>query len=208
MRDPNVPISRLPRVLQRLGRTPGQRFALMVAGSVVAFLLGRWTDGSAARPQSGRGREIPDSVSGTPLVLDGDTIDIDGLRVRLHGIDAPERDQLCERADGSRYGCGQLAREMLVALIANSPVRCTKRDVDPYGRMVGVCSGKEADFSASLVEHGAAIAYRHYSMDYVGQEETARRFARGVWQGRFEAPWDYRHRGQKDRDAQKTKSKP
>lgn len=201
MRDPNVPISRLPRILQRLGRTRGERFALLVAGGVIAFLLGRWSDGDAAKPGPARGRQIPDVVAGTPLVLDGDTVDIDGLRVRLHGIDAPERDQLCERSDGSRYGCGQFAREMLVALIANAPVRCTKRDVDPYGRMVGVCSGAEPDLGAAMVEHGAAIAYRHYSMDYVGQEETARSFSRGVWQGPFEAPWDYRHRGQKTKTA-------
>lgn len=163
---------------------------------MLAFLLGRWTGDGDARPTaSSRDRHIPAEVHGTPLVLDGDTIDFDGLRVRLFGVDAPERDQLCEREDGSRYACGQFAREMLVALIANAPVRCTRRDVDPYGRMVGVCSGAEADLSAALVEHGAAMAYRHYSLDYVKNEDTARSFARGIWAGRFEAPWDYRHKG-------------
>jgi len=169
---------------------------LLVTGGVLAFFLGRWTDDSTARTTPTRGGSIPATASGTPLVLDGDTIDLNGLRVRLFGIDAPERDQLCERADGSRYGCGQVAREMLVGLIAGAPVQCTKKDVDPYGRMVGVCRGAEADLSAAMVENGGAIAYRHYSMDYVGQEDRARRLSLGVWQGRFEAPWDYRHRGQ------------
>ena len=116
--------------------------------------------------------------------------------MRIFGIDAPEREQLCEHADGSRYGCGQFARETMVELIANTPVTCTKRDTDPYGRMVGVCSGARPDLGAAMVEGGAAVAYRHYSMDYVPQENLARSLSRGVWQGRFEAPWDYRHRGQ------------
>jgi endonuclease YncB( thermonuclease family) len=188
-------------VLQKLGRTRAQRSALLVAGGVLAFLFGRWTEDSSARGTSARDRKIPETASGPALVLDGDTLDIGGLRVRLHGIDAPERDQLCERADGSRYGCGQFARELLVALVDHRPVRCEKRDVDQYGRMVGVCSGAEPDFGAALVEHGAAIAYRHYSMDYVAQEQKAQHASRGIWQGRFEAPWDYRRGQQKSRES-------
>lgn len=192
-----MPPSRLPRLLQSLGRTPAQRFVLLVAGGVAAFVLGRWTDDSTARTSPSRHRrEIPASVRGMAVVLDGDTLDINGVRVRIFGIDAPERDQLCERADGSRYACGQFARETMVELVANGEVSCVKRDVDPYGRMVGVCSGSQPDLGAAMVESGAAVAYRHYSMDYVAQETSARAGSRGIWQGRFEAPWDYRHRGQ------------
>lgn len=183
-------------MLQRLGRTPAQRLALMIAGTVLAFLLGRWTDDSNARTTSSRrGGSIPASVQGMPVVLDGDTLDFGRVRVRLFGIDAPERDQLCEHADGSRYGCGQFARETMAALVAGSTVTCTKRDVDPYGRMVGLCSGAVPDLGASMVEQGAALAYRHYSMAYVPQEDSARSRSAGIWQGRFEAPWDWRHRG-------------
>jgi endonuclease YncB( thermonuclease family) len=182
-------------VLSGLGRTPVQRAVLLVAGSFVAFLLGRFTAGKDAAVVVSGGKEIPPSVSGTPLVLDGDTIDINGVRVRLFGIDAPERGQLCERADGSRYDCGQKARESLLAAIDNGAVRCTRRDVDPYGRMVAVCSNRQGDLGAMLVEEGAALAYRHYSNDYVDEEAKAQAARRGLWQGRFEAPWDYRHNG-------------
>lgn len=136
-----------------------------------------------------------------PVILDGDTLDFSGVRVRIFGIDAPERDQLCEHADGSRYGCGQFARETMVQLIAGEPVSCTRRDIDPYGRMVAVCKGARADLGAAMVEAGAAIAYRHYSMDYVPQENEARSHSTGIWQGRFEAPWDYRHRGRANTEA-------
>lgn len=168
---------------------------LLVVGGVVAFVLGRVTAGQEAPARTSRGKDVPASVSGTPLVLDGDTIDINGVRVRLFGIDAPERDQLCERADGSRYDCGQTARESLIAAIDNGAVRCERRDVDPYGRMVAVCSSRQGDLGEILVEEGAAIAYRHYSSDYVDEEEKAHQARRGLWQGRFQAPWDYRHGG-------------
>jgi endonuclease YncB( thermonuclease family) len=194
--DPNRSVSRLPRTLARLGRTPFERAALLVVGAVVAFVLGRWTASDDSRLASDRVTSMPATASGTPLVLDGDTIDLSGLRVRLFGIDAFERDQLCERSDGSRFACGQLARESLLVAIGSAPVTCTRRDVDTYGRMVAVCRGRDGDLSARVVEDGFALAYRQYSNDYVDEEDKARQARRGAWEGRFEAPWDYRHNGQ------------
>lgn len=205
MPDPNRPPSRgrssslswLPRELSRLGRTPSQRAVFLIIGAVVAFLLGQWSSDDAAKGSDGRYRNVPPSIDGIPLVLDGDTLDFNGLRVRLFGMDAFERDQLCEREDGSRFDCGQAARESLIAAIANSQVTCTRRDVDMYGRMVGVCVGPKGDLSARVVDEGLALAYRRYSLDYVDKEDAARAAGRGVWRGRFEPPWDYRHRGKK-----------
>ena len=116
------------------------------------------------------------------------------MRVRLFGIDAPERDQSCAKSDGTRYSCGQLARDALARAIGDSSVRCTKRDVDKYGRMVGVCRTDAGDLSETLVLGGAAVAYRHFSHDYVDEEERARRAGAGIWQGSFDAPWDWRQR--------------
>jgi endonuclease YncB( thermonuclease family) len=189
--DPN----RLPPVLRqlsRLGRTRGERTVLLAIGALVAFLVGRWTSEDRS---DGTPREIPAQINGTPLVLDGDSLDFNGLRVRIFGIDAFERDQTCRRADGSIYSCGQLAREALVIAIARNPVSCTRRDVDRYGRMVAICRTRDGDLGARLVLDGSALAYREYSTDYVDEEETAKRQRRGAWGGTFEAPWDFRHRG-------------
>jgi len=185
----------MPGRFARLGRTPTERALLLVAGALVAFAIGRWTawQGSSSGPE----KVVPESISGTPLVLDGDTLDFNGLRVRLFGIDAFERDQLCARADGSRYGCGQVARETLMVAIARAPVTCVRRDVDQYGRMVAVCRTRDDDLAARVVAEGAALAYRKYSNDYVDEEDVARQARRGVWSGRFEAPWDYRHSGER-----------
>jgi endonuclease YncB( thermonuclease family) len=179
-------------VISRLGRTRGERTLLLALGGALAFLIGRW---SSAPPESDEPREIPPQISGTPLVLDGDSLDFNGLRVRLFGIDAFERDQTCRRDDGSLYSCGQLAREALVIAIAHNPVACTRRDIDKYKRMVAVCRTKDGDLGARLVLDGSALAYRQYSTDYVDEEEAAKRGRRGAWGGTFEPPWDFRHRG-------------
>ncbi len=116
-----------------------------------------------------------------------------GERVRLKGIDAPERNQLCENATGNLYPCGQAATRVLRQHIGDGKVVCA---IDPrrdrYGRALGVCSVHGEDLNAWLVSQGHALAYRRYSLRYVEQEEAARAAGRGVWAGAFVAPWDWR----------------
>jgi endonuclease YncB( thermonuclease family) len=184
-------------MIARLGRTPTERAVLLLVAALVAYALGRWTAPAARTPFQRPHGEIPAVVTGVPLVLDGDSLDFGGLRVRLFGIDAFERDQVCVRGDGSRYECGQVAREAMILAVASALVTCEKRDVDQYGRMVAVCSSKNGDLAAILVDGGDALAYRQFSHDYVDEEERARAARRGAWSGRFDAPWDWRHRARR-----------
>lgn len=78
------------------------------------------------------------TLSGTPRVIDGDTLKVNGVRVRLHGIDAPESAQKCI-ADGRRWRCGQRAASALAQRISGGSVSCKERARDAYGRMVAVC---------------------------------------------------------------------
>lgn len=143
------------------------------------------------------GRNSEDNaLVGVPTVVDGDTLELRGTRIRLHGIDAPESRQLCEAA-GRSVRCGQRAALALDELIARRTVRCEKKDKDRYGRIVAVCRLGTTDINGWMVAQGHALAYRSYSKDYVMEEEAARRARRGVWAGTFDYPWDWRRGNRK-----------
>ena len=130
-------------------------------------------------------------ISGRASVIDGDTLDIHGTRIRLHGIDAPESGQTCHDG-GVDWRCGQQAALALDDMISGRPVACAKHDVDRYGRIVAVCRVGGRDANAWMVRLGWALAYRKYSRDYVGEEAEAQAAGRGVWRGAFVAPWEWR----------------
>jgi endonuclease YncB( thermonuclease family) len=136
-------------------------------------------------------------------VIDGDTIEIRGQRIRLFGIDAPEGGQPCHWADGSQWRCGQQAALALQDYIDRQLVACVQRDTDRYGRLVCRCMVAGEDISSWLVASGWAVAYTRFSMEYV-REARARVDRRGIWSGTFLAPWDWRRgqRGEMPRELQ------
>jgi endonuclease YncB( thermonuclease family) len=134
----------------------------------------------------------PNEVVGRASVIDGDTIEIGGKRIRFFGIDAPEGAQQCRDAGGKAYRCGQRAALALDEMVQGKTVHCDQRDIDRYRRIVAVCTANGVDLNAALVEAGLAVAYRSFSRMYVANEESAKRGRRGLWAGTFEMPWDYR----------------
>ena len=130
-------------------------------------------------------------VIGEARVLDGDTIDVAGERVRLHGIDAPEKRQICTVA-GVDYDCGKNATRMLTGVINGRQVTCKGNKRDRYGRLVAVCYVGNEDVNAEMVREGWALAYRKYAKDYVGEESEARAAGTGLWRGQFVEPWEWR----------------
>jgi endonuclease YncB( thermonuclease family) len=133
-------------------------------------------------------------IAGIASVIDGDTIEIHGQRIRLFGIDAPESGQLCMRPSGKRWRCGQQASFALADQIGAATVRCERRDLDRYGRVVAVCFKGTEDLDRWMVANGWAVAYRRYSLDYVADEDTARRNRINIWSGAFDMPWNWRRR--------------
>ena len=133
-------------------------------------------------------------VTGNPRVVDGDTVWIDGTKIRLHGIDAPETKQECYRVDGSPYRCGEAATDALRVLIGADPVRCEGDTLDRYKRLIAICYSGTADLNAEMVRQGWALAYRRYSKDYVSAEKEAQDAKRGIWAGEFEPPWEWRRK--------------
>jgi endonuclease YncB( thermonuclease family) len=127
-------------------------------------------------------------LQGEARVVDGDTLDLGGLRIRLFGIDAPERAQPCG-ADG--WACGRWATQQLAGLVANQKILCAPRGQDRFGRVVAICWAGSVDVGAALVGMGAAEAYRKYSSAYIEAEKTAKSARLGIWADRHIAPAEF-----------------
>ena len=127
-----------------------------------------------------------ESLTGVASVIDGGTIEIHGQRIRFHGIDAPESSQLCFRPNGEHWRCGQQASFALADRIGRATVSCQPRDRDRYGRTVAVCFKGNEDLNRSMVANGWAVAYRRYSVDYVADQDAARRSRFNIWSGGFD----------------------
>jgi endonuclease YncB( thermonuclease family) len=132
-------------------------------------------------------------VSGHARVIDGDSLEIAGVRLRLHGIDAPERDQDCRDANGRTYSCGRAAMRALADAIAGRSVTCTPVQVDQYNRDVALCTVNDDDLGEIMVRGGHALDYtRHSRGRYAAAEREARAARRGLWAGTFEPPATWR----------------
>lgn len=178
-----------------LSRFAGSRVALALAvGSVVGF-------GLIAGLQSGWARQDQvEVVSGLARVIDGDTIEVAGRRIRLEGIDAPESAQRCPgRYAGGILGdwrCGRAATRALTKLIGHKPVTCQSQETDKYDRLIATCFVGGRDINAEMVRRGHAWAFVKYSRTYVAHERQAQAMKVGVWASRelAQPAWEYRKR--------------
>jgi endonuclease YncB( thermonuclease family) len=131
-------------------------------------------------------------LTGQASIIDGDTLEIHGTRIRLWGIDAPESDQLCQN-EQSKYRCGQKVANDLDAFIARRPVSCVEVDRDRYRRAVSVCNVAGVDLADWLVRNGLALDWPQYSKsEYGAAQNEAKQARRGMWRGSFVEPWRYR----------------
>lgn len=127
------------------------------------------------------------TLEGRFAVVDGDSLVLGGERLRLEGIDAPERGQTCRRG-GRDYDCGIMARDALRALMQAADVACDGWRRDAYDRLLVRCADTKGDINAKMVETGWAVAYGGYA----SQERAAREAGRGIWAGEFERPQVWR----------------
>lgn len=127
------------------------------------------------------------SIVGQARVIDGDTIEIDGTRIRLFGIDAPELDQRCDDRPA-----GRTAKAILDNFIGRRAVTCARTGTDRYGRVIAKCEVDGQDLGETMVWLGWARAYVEYSTDYVATERDAEARRVGMWAVSCEAPWAWR----------------
>ena len=141
-------------------------------------------------------------ITGFAKVVDGDTIKINSKKIRLYGIDAPEKKQKCKKtyltisfmSFTKDYMCGEVSTEKLIKKINKQKLNCNILDVDRYKRLIGECFKRNINLNSWMVSNGYAVAYRKYSKKYVSDEINAKNNKLGIWQGKFEMPWDYRRK--------------
>ena len=124
-------------------------------------------------------------------IIDGDTINLNGEKIRFIGIDTPELKQTCNK-NNEVILCGVEARKLLIEKIGNNKVMCKKEGTDQYKRTLAECFVNDISLSSYLVRNGYAFAYRKYSKKYVEDEDYAKKNNLGMWSMKFEYPWNYR----------------
>jgi endonuclease YncB( thermonuclease family) len=160
--------------------------ALLLGGAIIATLY--LEEGEPAH------RLDADLIGPVERIVDGDTLLLAGQRIRLAGMDAPETDQTCTDAAGHPWACGETATQRLRTLTRGRPLHCAPRGYDQYGRLLAQCSVAGEDLGRALVAEGLAVSYYAYG----GEERAARDVGRGVWQGPFLQPAEWRRRAGDD----------
>ena len=139
-------------------------------------------------------------ISGIAKVTDGDTIKINKKKIRLMGIDAPEKKQKCKQiwlsisfiSFEKEYLCGEISTNKLKNLIDGKDIICKYTNKDIYKRFIAECFKDKTNINSWMVRNGHAVAFRKYSKKFVVQENIAKKNKSGLWSGTFEMPWDWR----------------
>ena len=124
-------------------------------------------------------------------VVDGDTIHLNGEKIRFTGIDTPELKQTCIK-EGIINPCGVIAKEILIKKINDNKVECISNGKDQYKRILAECFVNGESLSSYLVRSGYGFAYRKYSKKFILDEDYAKANKLGMWSMKFDYPWDYR----------------
>ncbi|MGL5168976.1 MAG: thermonuclease family protein [Afipia sp.] len=133
-------------------------------------------------------------VTGTARIVDGDTVQVANIRIRLQGMDAPETDQVCLNQQGERWTCGIAARDELTRHVGSGPWTCRGTAKDRFGRLIATCEANGENVQRWMVRNGWALSFVRYSHVYDADEAEARAAKVGLWSGAFIAPWDWRNR--------------
>ena len=171
-------------------RRPPLLIALIIIAIVAAIGSGvhEWHSRPPAKPPARTG----EAFTGRPRVVDGDSLELAGHRVRRFGIDAPESMQDCRDARGRTYACGREARDELAQIIGGQSVSCAPVG-ESYNRDVALCTANGRDLSEAMVRSGHALELRQHSRGrYSDAEHEARNARRGLWAGDFERPSQWR----------------
>lgn len=131
-------------------------------------------------------------ISGNAKIIDGDTIVINEVRIRLEGIDAPETGQKCNKRGGGIWPCGTEVIKSLVKLTTGNKVTCSGTNWDNYERLLAICHVNGTEINKRLVMLGLAWNYDKFSNRYKEIENLNRQRKVGIFQASTITPWELR----------------
>ena len=131
------------------------------------------------------------SLANNLKIVDGDTIVLNGEKIRFSGIDTPELKQTCLH-NNEIVDCGMSAKILLIKKIGNKTPECISEGKDVYNRTLAECFINGKSLSKFLVRSGYAFAYRKYSKKFIDDEDFAKANKNGMWAMKFKYPWDFR----------------
>jgi endonuclease YncB( thermonuclease family) len=137
------------------------------------------------------GPQVGDVVAGDFRPSDGDSFRVDGVRIRLLGVDAPESDQTCKMG-GVMVECGAMARDALADFVEGEPVSCEIVDIDRFDRRVAVCSSVSGVLNSLMAQSGWVVPMERFSTLFVADAIAAQQAGRGLWSMEFHDPADWR----------------
>ena len=134
------------------------------------------------------GQAMAADITGTPRIIDGETLEVGGKQFRLAGIDAPDPRQTCFIRQ-REYRCGRISTTALMDLVAGVKVRCREVKDRPG---VALCWAGSYELSEGMVHTGWALAMPRDHERFAPIERQAAASRRGLWQGEFVMPWDWK----------------
>lgn len=161
-------------------------------GGIIQNMLSSISGKKAPKQQKAFNPNDYPVVYGSVRVVNGDTLIMYNNYFRLFGIDAPESNQMCADKYGSSYNCGREAAKWLKNWIGDTELECHVVRQNTKGDMEGTCSYGPYDIGAALVNAGWAVANTQVTDIYYPYEIQAKENNRGLWEGKFYKPWDWR----------------
>ena len=189
--EPNV--QETPKISENFTEEPVQQESTVAqpqsnSGGLMG-LLSSLTGGNQQSNQSDFD-SLP-SFTSPVSVLTADTLSVQGYKIKLYGVAAPDLTQSCANKTGASYNCGQQAALWLSSWLTSNPVTCRVMKDFGNGNMVGICSLGQYDLGAALINAGWAVADPNEGKIYAPYEENESKKRNGLWQGKFYKPWDW-----------------
>ncbi|MBR5598443.1 MAG: thermonuclease family protein [Alphaproteobacteria bacterium] len=119
-------------------------------------------------------------------IIDGDSLEINSIQIRLQGIDSPEYTQSCKLSPKQTTPCGKHSIEYLKDLIKDKTITCTLHSKDKYNRELCTCYADDTNINQALVKNGYALSY--LSNEYKNEELYAKKHKLGIWNTKFMHP--------------------